>query len=574
MALDKNDGNFRPIIDDIVSGKTSQVAGVNEILNNLIGNDNYLKGKKLDNGNYIGTAEDLSNDTKKRLPYENTVEDLKNSKKYNIDDVVKILGGHTKVDGDFQFKIISTTDYGDGVLLNNGLYANRIYGLSDIGKINYVDLLKEKPKFKQISKDSDDEYTIQYIYGEKTIVLIFNRIANTAYFTQSTVLLADWLYDPTYESGLKYNQNTSKTGTWVDSTDSINGYTAVTDSTIVFEINNAVENSVLCTRHQCRSDGGEFEIMVEKDGKVLKTIRVTTYNENSVKKTFNLLEGAKTGVYKVTYKFVGNGSRGWLTSLQQNVCFFTENIFSFTNTTYFTTPSNKDYAIEFKPLTASNYQFMPSHSGIQTCFDRLKMDIIIDGKLSSLAIGEKRLFESNVEFMQHINIKHPESQNNSATVETITTFDEFGVLKYYGNITLLEDTMFKNGYTMMCIANTENFNKLVTSNKNRYTFSLDEFGIRKNIFDGYNSNSYLFSGDSDMILAMTVNNPISTWRIKEQNRIKSCYLQIRDKYITKLYTNIFGIEGTVLKSGEVITFEGEYLFLGNFGCKTKAISLR
>lgn len=61
MALDKNDGTFSPSIEGVISGKTSQVTGMNGLLNDLIGNDNYLKDKKLDRGNYTGTAEKLNN---------------------------------------------------------------------------------------------------------------------------------------------------------------------------------------------------------------------------------------------------------------------------------------------------------------------------------------------------------------------------------------------------------------------------------------------------------------------------------------------------------------------------------
>ncbi|MGL4454055.1 MAG: hypothetical protein ACRCTZ_23135 [Sarcina sp.] len=63
MALDKNDGTFSPSIEGVVSGKTSQVTGMNGLLNDLIGNDNYLKDKKLDRGNYNGTAEKLHTDS-------------------------------------------------------------------------------------------------------------------------------------------------------------------------------------------------------------------------------------------------------------------------------------------------------------------------------------------------------------------------------------------------------------------------------------------------------------------------------------------------------------------------------
>ncbi|MGL5714603.1 MAG: glycosyl hydrolase family 28-related protein, partial [Paraclostridium sp.] len=99
MALDKNDGTFSPSIEGVISGKTSQVSGMNGLLNDLIGNDNYLNGKKLDKGSYTGTAEDLSNDIKSRLPYVNTIEDLKKQTKYAVGDVVEVLGYYTKGDG-------------------------------------------------------------------------------------------------------------------------------------------------------------------------------------------------------------------------------------------------------------------------------------------------------------------------------------------------------------------------------------------------------------------------------------------------------------------------------------------
>lgn len=62
MSLNKNDGIFRSSISGIVSGQTSQVEGVNVILDYLMGNTNYNNTKKLDKGTYTGTAKDLDND--------------------------------------------------------------------------------------------------------------------------------------------------------------------------------------------------------------------------------------------------------------------------------------------------------------------------------------------------------------------------------------------------------------------------------------------------------------------------------------------------------------------------------
>ncbi|MGL5190405.1 MAG: right-handed parallel beta-helix repeat-containing protein, partial [Cetobacterium sp.] len=86
----------------VVSGKTSQVAGMNEIMNNLIGNDNYLD--------------------KRKMSTENTIEDLKNSKKYKLRDVVEVLGFYAKGDGSHHKRIAKDKDDGSGEQGQNGIW--------------------------------------------------------------------------------------------------------------------------------------------------------------------------------------------------------------------------------------------------------------------------------------------------------------------------------------------------------------------------------------------------------------------------------------------------------------------
>ncbi|MGL5715986.1 MAG: right-handed parallel beta-helix repeat-containing protein [Paraclostridium sp.] len=100
--LNKDDGIFLPSIEGVVSGKTSQVAGMNEIMNNLIGNDNYLD--------------------KRKMSTENTILDLKASSKYKIGDVVEVLGFHTKGDGSHHKRIAKAVDDGSGEQGRNGLW--------------------------------------------------------------------------------------------------------------------------------------------------------------------------------------------------------------------------------------------------------------------------------------------------------------------------------------------------------------------------------------------------------------------------------------------------------------------
>ncbi|MGL5714290.1 MAG: hypothetical protein ACRCX2_14815 [Paraclostridium sp.] len=73
MALDKNDGTFKPSIEGVISGKTSQVAGMNALLSDLIGNDNYLNENKVE--------------------YKNSKGEYDPNKSYAKDDVV-FMDGH------------------------------------------------------------------------------------------------------------------------------------------------------------------------------------------------------------------------------------------------------------------------------------------------------------------------------------------------------------------------------------------------------------------------------------------------------------------------------------------------
>ncbi|MEG0301229.1 hypothetical protein [Cetobacterium sp.] len=76
------------------------------------------------NGKYISVSKD-----KYKV---NTIEDLKNSKKYKVRDVVEVLGYYSAGDGADHTRIISKTDNGSGVRLANGLYANLVHN----GEVN------------------------------------------------------------------------------------------------------------------------------------------------------------------------------------------------------------------------------------------------------------------------------------------------------------------------------------------------------------------------------------------------------------------------------------------------------
>lgn len=105
--LDLNDGIFRSSIDGIENGKTSQVTGMNNILNQIQGNANYLKKKS---------------DSKV-----DTIEQLKSMRFLKLGEVVEVLGYYTKSDGANHKRVIVSSDDGSGVQLANGLWANIVH---------------------------------------------------------------------------------------------------------------------------------------------------------------------------------------------------------------------------------------------------------------------------------------------------------------------------------------------------------------------------------------------------------------------------------------------------------------
>ncbi|MGL5752515.1 MAG: hypothetical protein ACRCXT_18410 [Paraclostridium sp.] len=155
--LNKDDGIFLPSIEGVVSGKTSQVAGMNDILNKLIGNDNYLD--------------------KRKMSTENTIEDLKKSKKYKLGDVVDVLGFHTKGDGSHHLRIAKDVDDGSGEVGVDGL----IWCILHSGEVN-VSWFGAKGDFDYVSYNGSDSSAF------------FEKAINYCARNYSTELVIDGLF--------------------------------------------------------------------------------------------------------------------------------------------------------------------------------------------------------------------------------------------------------------------------------------------------------------------------------------------------------------------------------------------
>ncbi len=95
------------------------------------------------NGNVISVSKD-------KYTVDN-IEDLKNSRKYKIGNVINILGYDTAMDGANHIRKISIKDDGSGILLSNGLWANIVHnGRIDLrwfGVSNFTEALEKSLNF-------------------------------------------------------------------------------------------------------------------------------------------------------------------------------------------------------------------------------------------------------------------------------------------------------------------------------------------------------------------------------------------------------------------------------------------
>lgn len=330
-----------------------------------------------------------------------------------------------------------------------------------------------------------------------------------------------------------------------------------------------VSNS-LYSKHQCRNDGGDFNVVVKNAGIEIVNKTISTYNETPIKKDFLLLENAPIGNLVIIFTFLGNGSRGWMTSLAGYNIFLQEELYKFSDSKYFTTPSNKDFAIEFKPQEAQTFHFMPAHGGVNTCTNLFDTKYYKDGvEITNFSRPYKQKCNT-FEIIQECNVSHPESVPNRVlgVLKTVTQFNDKGLV-YDGFFKENEKLNYKNGYVIMGVANTTNFSKLITGIGNEIDFTSIPFNtnipLSKEADDCYN---YAFfsdrAGHEKMAILLKIKNPRNTLRkfLNKKPKNSMTYLQVRDSFITKLYSNIFDGSGNQISENKLV-WSGEYKFLNS-----------
>lgn len=446
----------------------------------------------------------------------------------------------------------------------------------DDEQTNFLEMLRSfKPIALQFRVDENTDVSVMCIYGNGRYVEHYFTALDGDYTTQSTSYTGTWGTDAVLESGVLADTGTY-TGTWVESTSSINGYTSEVGATFTADITVSETGKDLLFRHTIRPDGDKLEAKVFIGSTFIASKVIDTYNDVSSKSVDVLLEDAEPATYTIKLTYIGSPSnRGWLNSTSQNVFLSAQPVYTKADYEFITTPSNKDFAIEVAPLeNPTAFQFVPTHSGVQTDFEKFPRKWVLDG----VEYSDSDLFPDlvveckNFKLVQHIYFETPETTPSRELGEVvgIQEINEYGELVMTGYLKPNEPLVFGNGYTMMHVGHLETSNRYLTGVGSVVEMTSPSSGENHHLpYDADTTFNFCYVGQStgssveNICSAMRVFNPQATRRLGAPNKPPKksmTYLQLRSSSIAKLYTNLFD---KPYQGSDVVVWHGAYKYVND-----------
>lgn len=441
---------------------------------------------------------------------------------------------------------------------------------------DYVETLRRYANFNkmQIKKiDNNNSIEVSCLNDTRHITFAFLNLGFDDYITQS------YVYTGGYTKALqpyvkKMYADLTRTGTYVDATDTINGYTEQVGATWEVTVTVAKDGDSISLNTHANNRGGMWRVTLNNDPST--AVDVSTWSATSTKKKTELYSNLKKGTYVVKGEFIGEDpqnppstspARGWLNSTNYPVVTVDEIFADISKDYTLNTPSNKDFAFYIKPLGGTQQEFVPYH-GTPTAFKASDLvykdgDKVID--VASMANGEYKSVDSFC-LSQHIYGRHPESgSTNLIEVWTNQLITKEGMYKVDGKMKVLQPITISNSYVIMGVAKGDLFTLCVSSFGNSYPHSPEMYGQITYLSeerDFAKSYCFLSSQQKNFAIAFRYNNIKETLRQfqsgKDTDPTKMAYLQHRDQHILKLYNRLWNTAD--LNPGYTLRFSGDYIY--------------
>ncbi|UYL94076.1 structural protein [Geobacillus phage vB_GthS_PK5.1] len=441
---------------------------------------------------------------------------------------------------------------------------------------DYVEVLRRYANFNkmQIKKiDNNNSVEVSCLNDTRHITFAFLNLGFDDYITQSYVYTGG--YTKALQAYVEKNYNDlTRTGTYVDATDTINGYTEQVGATWEVSVTVAKNGDSISLNTNANNRGGVWRVTLNNDPST--AIDVSTWSATTTKKKTELYSNLEKGTYVVRGEFIGEDpqnppsispARGWLNSTNYPVVTVDEIFADIFKDYTLNTPSNKDFAFYIKPLGGRQHEFVPYH-GTPTAFKATDPvykdgDKIID--VASMANGEYKSIDSFC-LSQHIYGRHPESgSTNLIEVWTNQLITKEGMYKVDGKMKVLQPITINNSYVIMGVAKGDLFTLCVSSFGNSYPHSSEMYGQTTYLAeerDFAKSYCFLSSQQKNFAIAFRYNNIKETLRQfqsgKDTDPTRMAYLQHRDQHILKLYNRLWNTAD--LSPGYTLRFSGDYIY--------------
>lgn len=440
---------------------------------------------------------------------------------------------------------------------------------------DFVELLKRYNKFGNMMLkkiNTADAFELS-VYNDKTHVTYQFMYNNDEYIIQTRV----W--------GGKFNEVTypykgykvdvlDKTGTWSTPTTSIAGYTEQIGATLEYSVSVEYGDSIT-VYHSATSRGGIFKATLNGGD---KTKVFSTFGEG-VPKVTTLFPNLDSGTHTIKLEFMGDDpnnppsvspSRGWTNNLRSDYIRVEKPTIDPIKEITYAEPSNKEFALNFKPIDGNDYFMIPFH-GEPTAFKKIN-PVIKDGdKIVDISNMEVNEVTPLTEFKlnQVVYGRHPETPASNSLEITSTSMVDIntGILSFDGSTRVLEPIYMSNSYHIMGVARGDVFNRVLTSYGNQYNANFDNYATNIPMpeeRDFCKSYMFLSTVEKNLATAFRFNDVKRTLRQgeygKDSNPDHMTYLNNRSEAITKIYSRLFNSSDNPVPVGTVLHFSGDYIF--------------
>lgn len=321
-----------------------------------------------------------------------------------------------------------------------------------------------------------------------------------------------------------------------------------------------------------RNDGGIWEILLnDQSVKEISTYIDETAGQRVMNEVYTIEDA---GEYTLKGIFKGSdplhettNPRGWLMSSTYDVIIIQgEEMPDFINDITYCTPSNKDFAIRFKPVdieTAS--YFVPYHGTVTAAI--ADSPIVYNGQsilnLDDLSVGRPVEINSFT-LCQHIYGIHPETTDTKhLEIWTNASISKNNILHFDGKMKVLVDTHFDGSFTIMGVAENSLFDACVTGFQNTYQCTASDNSQTALVAEHDKCETYAFisSENKNVYAAFRYNNIHETLRQGADDKpgaANCAYLQHRDENVLKLYNLV--IQNHILPAGYILRFSGDFSY--------------